>query len=105
MANRNARKKVDTSDMPYVENYPPLKAWLDKHDARCMFQVPMQCEHGRDGAPPTAYVEQYLFPRTNRFAVVVVQARKMGWDIYVSSNDPQINTTLEDAERRLGLTS
>lgn len=105
MANRNTRKNPDAADMPYVENYPPLKEWLDKHDARCMWQVPMQCEHERDGAPPTAYVEQYMFPKSNRMAIIFVHARRMGWDIYVASNDRKVDSTLEDAERRLGLSS
>lgn len=101
MANK---KKVDTSHMPYVSNYPPLQEWLDKHEARCMWQVPMQCEHDRHGEPPTAYVELYEFPKTSRHAIVLIHGRKMGWDIFISSNDHQIKTTLEDAERRLGLT-
>lgn len=105
------RAKVDTSQMPYVSNYPPLQEWLDKHEARCMFQVPMQCVHDRGvdengrNEPPTAYVEQYLFPKTNTLAIVLVHGRKMGWDIFISSNDHEIKSTLEDAERRLGLTS
>ena len=99
------RAKVDTSQMPYVSNYPPLQEWLDKHEARCTFQLPMQCEHDRNGEPPTAYVEQYLFPKTNTLAIVLVHGRKMGWDIFISSNDHEIKSTLEDAERRLGLTS
>jgi len=94
--------KVDTSQFPYVENYPPLRDWLKKHEARCMWQLPMQPEHGRE-EPPTAYVEQWMFPKTSRMVVVVVYANKMGWDVFTSSNEHQIDATLEDAEERLGL--
>jgi hypothetical protein len=31
-------RKDDTSDKPWVSNYPPLRDWLDKHDARCQWQ-------------------------------------------------------------------
>jgi hypothetical protein len=98
------KKKHDTSEMPYVENYPALKAWLDKHDARCMWQVPMQCEHDRNpDQAPTAYVEQWLFPKTRRLAIILVHAHKHGWDIYAAKNDNDVAATLADAEARLGL--
>lgn len=93
----------DTSEHPYVENYPPLKEWLDKHEARCIWQVPAQHESERARAYPTFYVELWLFPKTNRTAIIIVHSNKGGWDIHTPAGTNRVAETLEDAERRLGI--
>lgn len=88
---------VKTKEKPYVANYPPLAAWLKKHEARCMWQVPM----GGTFDTATAYVEGWMFG--GRIAILVVHANGMGWDVFTSGSDSRIKETLEDAEKRLGL--
>lgn len=100
----SSRVAKDTSNHPYVENYPPLREWLDKHDGRCMWQIPMQCEHARqDRSPPTAYIEMWMFPKSNEQLIIEVRSNKMGWNIYSSTTSHEIYETLADAERRLGI--
>lgn len=83
---------------PYVENYPELSEWLKRHEARCMWQLPLG-----DSEMPTAFVECYLIGR--RLLVVVVNARKHGWELYTALDSVLIDPTLIDAEKRLGLGS
>lgn len=103
---KTKKPEIDTRNRPYVSNYPPLKEWLDKHEARCMWQIPMQCEHsyrddGRDY--PTAYVECWVFPKTHKLAVITIHAERHGWEIYTPGDSPKVVETLADAEKRLGL--
>lgn len=100
------KKKVksDNGNKPWVDNYPPLRDWLNKHEARCMWQIPLNerpsdAEH--DWAPQ-AYVECYLISG-RRLVIVVVHANKGGWDIYTDANTNKIAETLADAEQRLGI--
>jgi hypothetical protein len=84
-------------DKPYVENYPPLHAWLKKHGAHCNWQVPI------GGArKPTAYVESWIL-RGGREVIVVVRARKRGWDIYTPEQSAGVEETLRAVEVRIGL--
>lgn len=101
-------KARDYSNHPFVSNYPPLKEWLDQHEARCQWQVPSQPKDEESGLYsnghdyPISYIECYVFPN-GRCAIVIVHASKHGWDIYISDNDSRITATLEAAEARLGL--
>jgi hypothetical protein len=102
-----AKKKTekDYSNHAYVSNYPPLHNWLNAHDARCMWQIPMQ-QPNADGEyeydfGPTAYVECWLVGK--RPVIVVVHANKNGWEIYTALDDNNIEATFADAEKRLGL--
>lgn len=87
----------DTSNKPWISNYPPLQDWLNKIDARCQDQIPV-------GGPvePIAYLEKWGTPN-GRVFIVEVRANKMGWNIYTSTDDGTIQGTLQDAESRLGL--
>ncbi len=95
----------DTSNHPYVSNYPPLRAWLDKHDARCMWQVPSQAPPSDPdeayGWVPQAYIECWIVGK--RPCIILVRGNKMGWEIYTDGNTIKIDETLADAERRLGI--
>lgn len=84
------------ANKPWISNYPPLKAWLDKIDARCQDQIPV-------GGPiePTAYLEKWG-TLDGRIFIVEVRANQMRWDIYTDANTPHIDLTLVDAEERLG---
>ncbi len=104
-AKKKKTKTVDTSNHPYVSNYPPLREWLDKHDARCMWQVPAN-EKPRDadyGLVPQAYIECWIVGR--RPCIIIVRGDKMGWELYTDADTPRIDDSLADAERRLGLTA
>jgi len=106
MAKKKEKKERDYSNYPFVSNYPPLKEWLEVHKARCMWQLPMQCEHsyrddGRDY--PTAYVECWLFPATGRLAVITIHAERHGWEVYTPGDSPKIVEMLADAGARLGV--
>jgi hypothetical protein len=89
-AEKNSRK-------PWVSNYPPLKAWLDKIDARCIDQIPVN-----GPIEPTAYLEKWGTP-TGRMFIVEVRANRMGWNIFTATENGTIAATLEDAEQRLGM--
>lgn len=94
--------ETDNSNKPWVSNYPPLKQWLDEHNARCMWQVPSNPDRGDDPDwAPGAYIECYLI--NMHPVVVVVRSNQMGWDIYTTASTPLIDATLMDAEARLGL--
>lgn len=98
------KKEIDTKNAPWISNYPPLKAWLNKHNARCMWQIGMQPEDSnqvREYGYPTAYVECWLVGKA--LAIVIIHDNKMGWEIYTPAGTPLISETLADAERRLGL--
>lgn len=95
MANENENK-------PWVSNYPPLQAWLKKHDARCLWQRPMQNDPQEESDwAPTAYIECWQIAL--RPFIIVVHANKGGWDLYTACESMKISETLEDAEKRLGL--
>lgn len=102
-------KKQDTSNQPWVKNYPPLAAWLEKHQARCSWQLPVGHQE-----PPRTSVECWLFSGTTdapgqkpyhtaRLAIITIHCNKMGWEIYTPCASTEIVRTLRDAEARLGL--
>lgn len=86
------------TDKPWIDNYPPLKEWLAKYEARCQFQVPLG-----DPEQPTAYVEQYLVG--GKLCIVTVWANRNGWEIYTPGDSLKVAETFADAEKRLGLAS
>lgn len=86
---------MKASDKPYADNYPPLRDWLRKHEARCMWQQRI----GGTYDEPSGYVECWLVG--SRECIVTVQARKMGWNIYTACSSPHTVETLADAEARL----
>jgi len=86
------------TERPYVANYPPLNDWLRKHESRCNWQLPLG-----DPEAPTAYVESHWLAKAKAEVIVVVRANQLGWDLYTPSRDNSIMATLEDAEKRLGL--
>jgi len=93
--------RPDYSNHPYVSNYPQLQEWLDKNEARCMWQLPM----GESGSYdyPRAYVECYQIPANGRVFIVLVHADRHGWDIYTACGNMNIEATLNDADIRLNL--
>jgi hypothetical protein len=85
-----------SKDKPYIDNYPPLKEWLNKHEARCYWQFPLG-----DVDNPTAFVEQWRIGAN--VVVVIVRADQMGWDIYLPCKSHMIDETFAEVEDRLGL--
>lgn len=83
---------VDTSNYPYVDNYPPLRDWLREHKARCMWQLPM------GGDAPSAYVEGCQV--YGRMVVIVVHANRGGWEIYSAHPSLGVRESLDDALAR-----
>lgn len=91
--------KRAAEDQPWVENYPPLKAWLDKWDMRCQEQHPI----GGTPASPTAYLEIWSAPRATGLVYVLVRAYRHGWDLLTGVSTNSVPETLADAEQRMGL--
>lgn len=90
-------RKIDTSNHPYVANYPSLRDWLRANDALCMWQLPMD-----DGAAygyPAAYVECWRIGTSH--VIVVVRANKHGWEIYTAHPSNNVAETLADALARV----
>lgn len=85
-------KKIADDQKPWVGNYPPLKAWLVLHGARCMWQE----------MKPHQSVERWQFPNGDS-CIIVVFSERHGWDVFTSSHARDIPTTLADAEARLRL--
>lgn len=83
-----------TKDKPYVSNYPPLRNWLDEHDARCMHQLPIG-----DKENPAAYLELYLINGVE--VVVLVHQRGNGWNLFTPSATGKIYETFADANARI----
>lgn len=90
---------TDTSDLPYVANYPALDEWLREHDARCMWQT---TQAGEAVTTHATMVEMWQFPNGAQ-AIVLVRPCKMGWDIFTPGQSHLTAPTLRDAEARLGL--
>lgn len=91
-----ACKTADSKMKAWVSNYPPLHEWLQKIHAQCDIQIPF-------GANPDVggYVEQWQ--ANGRIFFVIVRALQQGWDILTPCYSNEIAATLEDAEKRLGL--
>lgn len=82
---------------PYVENYPPLREWLHKHEMRCSWQTrTMRGAHA-------SMVEHYIGPGGGQ-CIVIVHANGNGWDIFTPCNSTAIDRTFADAELRMGIT-
>jgi hypothetical protein len=92
---KRAAKTTDRSQ-PWVSNYPPLHEWLQRHGARCMWQLP----YG-DPEMPAQYIECWLVNK--RLFIVQVYSNQCGWNIYTELADRNTEATLADAEARLGL--
>jgi hypothetical protein len=91
MEGKTMTKRGDDSHKPYVSNYPPLQEWLEKHGASCLWQE----------MSTSQAIEGWLVGQV--VAIIVVQSGLRGWDIYTPCRYTEIETTLADAERRLGL--
>lgn len=88
---------MKTDEMPYVSNYRVLKEFLDKHEARCMWQLRL----GGTSSAPRGYVEMWQFPNGKQ-CIITVHSR--GWDIYTPDGTNSTNAAIGDACIRLGLT-
>ncbi len=96
---------TDSGNGPFLNNYPPLQAWLKKHGARCMWQVPMEPRPRNASSDwyPRAYLEGWLVGK--QIVVVQVHADRFGWELYIAPDTGKIDETLAEAELRLGLQS
>lgn len=83
--------KIEDRDRPWVSNYPVLREWLDRRNAVCMWQN-SDAEQSVEGWAIGAAA-----------FIVVVYARHHGWDIFTSTSSNDVDVTLADAEKRLGL--
>lgn len=95
-------KKTEINpNAPAVENYPPLKAWLDKHDAVRVHQfqgggVCASWAFGADLCVEIWRINGYPF-------VIQIYGHNRGWNILTSLDTNSIPDTLRDAEIRLGI--
>jgi hypothetical protein len=90
--------KRKVKDRAYIANYPELKAWIDKHEMRCNWQLPC----GGDPEDPRAFVESYSAPG-RRECIVVVRSDGIGWELYTPIASTKIDETLADADKRLDI--
>ena len=79
---------------PYVENYPPLHAWLKRHHAACVWQIP--------GPSKSSFVECWTFPG-GRHVILQVHDRGHGWEIFTEVDEIGIDGSLALAEKALNL--
>lgn len=86
-------------DEPYIDNYPPLRDWLRKHEMRCHEQIRV----GGTKNNPDALIECWYARGAITPVWVVVRANKMGWDLLTGVATNSIPETLADAEQRMGL--
>jgi hypothetical protein len=87
-------KKDSDKNEPCVENYPMLNDWLEKHRARCNWQMPLG-----GVKKPAAYVESWI--ANGHEFIVRVNANQTGWEIYTACDSNSAPATLHDAELRL----
>lgn len=90
--------KINNRDLPTVENEPSLEDWLSCQGARMLWQ--------HDGPVNSQGLPAYrvaAYQIRTRTAIVVIRPKQAGWDIFTAGNSTDIDRTLDDAERRLGL--
>lgn len=90
-------KGPQKTDAPTTRDYPALHAWLQKHDARCQWEL----DHNK-GETNAFKVISFHFPASGHHVLVQVHHR-MGWNLYTAFTGNSVSDSLEDAERRLGL--
>lgn len=79
------------SRQPYIENYPPLKAWINRHeDTICQWQK-------RIGAK--MMVERWIVDGVP--VIIEIYGDGHGWNIYTTSPDNTIVHAVADAEDRI----
>lgn len=94
---RYTKRYATAADVPMLENYPPLKEWLDKHDARCVWQIDREnASYQHD-----VRVEQWIV--NGATVIIVLCAAKRGFDVYTACPALSIEASLLDAEKRVGL--
>lgn len=86
----------ENKNKPWVDNYPDLKGWLRRIDARGEHQLPIGSAEA-----PTAYLE--IWSRRGVQFCVLVHANNHGWQLFTPTNSNMVNETLRDAEERLGV--
>ena len=89
--------EVNTKDMAYIDNYPPLHNWLREREAHCSWRLR---RGGVDG--PHEYIERWQLPNGNALIVTVLSHGK-GWDIYTPCGGLRVDETLADAAKRCGV--
>lgn len=99
-------KSKSTRDKPWVSNYPPLQEWLDKVEAKCQWQIPMQPKPTADDDyepdwAPTAYVECWAVGKGT--VIIIVRAEQHGWEIYSALDSNSVQESLADVEKRCGV--
>lgn len=85
--------RMEDKDQPWIGNYPPL----DAHNAHCMWQLTYP------GRTPSMHVECWTLPAGKGVCIVTVQSHGRGWDIFTPHNGNKIDSSLADAEERLGV--
>jgi hypothetical protein len=99
MSQTQTQTKIANEDRAHIENYKPLHAWLNKHNARCAWQVAVN-----SAIPNSGYVECWLIG--NKTLIITVSPNRRGWEIFTTASDSnEITSALADIEKRLGLPS
>jgi hypothetical protein len=81
----------NTKPKPGVENNPPLRDWLNKHNAKCIWQH-WDSAHSIEG-----------WTIAGNLFIINIYSDNRGWDIYTGQASIDVTDTLKDAEKRLGI--
>jgi len=87
-------------DEPILENYPPLRAWFDKVRAAQTWQI----ETWQNDRSMNGHIDRLEgWAIRGAFVIVVIRSHKRGWDVFTSPNTTNIEETLAEIERRIGI--
>lgn len=92
-------KKRPVEDEPFTDNYPALRDWLRKINAQCITQEVV----AGTKAKPSTYFEAWRAPGAKVIVYLLVHDNKRGWDIATPADSNNVDESLADAERRMGL--
>lgn len=79
-----------------IGDYPPLQAWLNKHEARFCYSLLPRID--KDSTPS---IECWRVG--NSVAFIVLYPGTRGWDIVTGCASNDIDKTLDDVEERVGI--
>lgn len=87
-------KPKENADQPWLENYPPLKEWIDKHGHSCMWDAKTSGD---------CRVEAWLVQPELSLVILTIRPFRRGWDLFTSCQSNNIAETIRDANVRCGI--
>jgi hypothetical protein len=87
-----SRVKPNADDKAYIDNYPPLRDFLARAEAHCVWQV---------RGPNKSYLEGWMLGA--RLVIIQVFPNKMGWQIWTASKSNSASETLAEVAEHCDL--